>query len=96
MSRLRLVPAAKADLDLIWTSSTERWGIDQAESYIRLLGQTLRSLAETPGLGRAVEDVRPGYFKFPNASHVIFYRKTSAGIEVIRILHKSMDVDRHL
>ena len=34
----------------------------------------------------------PGYRKFPEGSHVIFYKPgTTAVIEVIRILHRSMD-----
>ncbi|HAS8147395.1 type II toxin-antitoxin system RelE/ParE family toxin, partial [Vibrio vulnificus] len=34
------------------------------------------------------------YRKFPQGSHVIFYRQIgSQNIEIIRILHKSMDVN---
>ena len=48
------------------------------------------TLAERPSLGRGIDEVRPGYFKFPVASHVVFYSKPD-GIDVIRILHKRMD-----
>jgi toxin ParE1/3/4 len=39
----------------------------------------------------------PGYRKFPEGSHIIFYKPgTTSVIEVIRILHKSMDAPTQL
>jgi toxin ParE1/3/4 len=96
MSHLKLTPAARADLDAIWDYTAQRWDIDQAETYIRALGDAMILLSDSPGLGRSIEDIRPGYLKFPTASHVIFYRRAPAGIEVIRILHKNIDVERHI
>lgn len=29
-------------------------------------------------------------------SHVVFYRETTHTLDVIRVLHQRMDVDRHL
>ena len=54
------------------------------------------TLAERPSLGRSIDAVRLGYFKFPVASHVVFYRQNADGIDVIRILHKRMDLERQL
>jgi plasmid stabilization system protein ParE len=43
-------------------------------------------------LGKPCDEIRPGYRKFPQGSHLIFYRNGSDGvIEIIRILHGSMD-----
>jgi toxin ParE1/3/4 len=96
MSALRLSPAARADLDSIWTYTAERWDLDQAEAYTRSLSNAMQLLASSPDLGRKIDDIRAGYLKFPAASHIIFYRKVAGGIEVIRILHRSMDVERHI
>ena len=96
MSRLRLTPAARADLDSIWDYTVSTWDMVQAEAYLQTLLHTMQTLADTPGLGRSIEDIRPGYLKFPAASHVIYYRSCDGGIDVIRILHKRMDVDRHI
>lgn len=41
-------------------------------------------------------DTREGYFKCPAGSHVIFYRLSGIHLDVIRILHQRMDVERHL
>ena len=73
-----------------------RWDVNQAEAYVLRLGHSLEVLADAPGLGLRIDKIRHGYLKFPAGSHVIFYRQSESGIEVIRILHKSMDVERHL
>ena len=96
MKRLRLSPAARIDLDAIWDYSAAAWGQDQADSYLRGMFSMMWTLAERPSLGRGIDEVRQGYFKFPVASHVVFYRQTPDGIDVIRILHKRMDLERHL
>jgi toxin ParE1/3/4 len=31
-----------------------------------------------------------------SGAHVIFYREIAAGIDIVRILHRRMDVPRHL
>jgi toxin ParE1/3/4 len=96
MSQLRLTPKARADLDAIWDYTVKYWGIEQAEAYLLSLGETMKLLANQPSLGRNIDDIREGYFKFPAASHIFIYRSQPNTIEIVRILHKSMDVERHL
>ncbi|EMS7707478.1 type II toxin-antitoxin system RelE/ParE family toxin, partial [Vibrio cholerae] len=49
---------------------------------------------ENPDIGKSCDEIREGYRKFPQGSHVIFYQQIgSQQIRVIRILHKSMDVN---
>ena len=96
MSQIRLSPKARGDLDAIWDYTAQRWDVDQAEDYLRLLGRSMNLLAASPELGGRIDDVRKGYRRFPSASHVIFYRIKPGHIEVIRILHSRMDADRHL
>ncbi len=41
--------------------------------------------------------IRPGYRKASAGSHTLFYRVTGEGtIDVVRVLHQRMDVDRNL
>jgi hypothetical protein len=48
-------------------------------------------------IGRAHDEVRPGYRKHTVGSHTLYHRIASAGvIDVVRILHHRMDVDQHL
>lgn len=47
----------------------------------------LKLLAENPRMGRAIDDIRKGYFKFPAASYILIYRLKPEAIEFMRILH---------
>jgi toxin ParE1/3/4 len=50
-----------------------------------------------PTIGRACNDVRPGYRKDAVGSHTLYYRIGSDDvIDVVRVLHQRMDADRHL
>jgi toxin ParE1/3/4 len=93
----RLSPLAKADLSEIWGYSAKRWGEDQADTYVRLITGVCADLAAGRKVGRSIEAVRAGYFRHPAGSHVIFSRfRDRREIEVIRILHQRMDIERHL
>jgi toxin ParE1/3/4 len=47
--------------------------------------------------GRSAAHIRPGYSCCRAGSHVLFYRAGDAGmIEIVRVLHQRMDVERHL
>jgi toxin ParE1/3/4 len=96
VSRYLLSPAAKADLEQIW-DYTHHWGVDQAEEYLRELQRAIDRAAANPRIGRACDEIRPGYRKLAAGSHTLFYRVTVEGvIDVVRVLHQRMDVDRHL
>ncbi len=96
MGRYLLSPRARADLDEIWNYTVERWGADQAETYVRSIQSAIEMLAADPRRGQPIPAVRPGYWKYPTGSHVIFFRIIRDGIDVVRILHGRMDFGRHL
>jgi len=87
---------AQNDLEAIWLYSLEEWGIAQADHYIRALLTRCAWLAENPAIGKHRDDIKPGYYCFPEGSHVIFYTLASYGIDVIGIVHQRMDVIGHL
>jgi len=99
MSGYLLSPAARADLEAIWDSTTERWGPAQAERYfltIRDARDAREALAAGRKQGGAVDDIRPGYRKLVVGSHSLFFRTNDAGlVEVICILHQRMEVPSH-
>ena len=95
MKILTFTPAAEADLDRIWEYSFDRWGLDQAERYLKEIRDTCRALAADQKRGR-VADVRPGYLKYPSGAHVIYFRDHGDRLEIVRILHGKQDVQRHL
>ena len=86
----------QADIEDIWDYTAERWGMGQAEDYIRLLQKAVETIARDPRRGRTCDDIRPGYRKYSVASHVLFYRLVKDGIDVVRVLHQRMDFGQHL
>lgn len=92
---LTFSPAAAADIGAIWDYTAETWGMDQADRYVDDISAACTALASGERVGRKV-DVRDGYLKYPVGRHLIFYRQNGPGIIVIRVLHQSMDVERHL
>ena len=92
---LTFSPAAIADIGAIWDYTTLTWGMDQADRYVDDIRATCIALAGGDRVGRKV-DVRDGYLKYPVGRHLIFFRQDGPHLIVIRVLHQSMDVERHL
>jgi toxin ParE1/3/4 len=91
----RLSPIAEADLEDIWLYTFRSWSAEQADAYHRDLVTAFGDLATGRKIGRTA-DIREGYFKYLSGSHVIYFRQAKHGIDVIRVLHVRMDVNRHL
>ncbi len=86
---------AKADLRGIWNFTDDRWGEQQADTYYREIIKTIELLAMGDRQGRKA-DVRDGYLKYPIGRHLVYFTRENDRIKVVRVLHQSMDVDRHL
>jgi toxin ParE1/3/4 len=96
VKRYVLSPRAQKDIDDIWEYTVEHWNVRQAEIYLRQIRRAIETVAAEPNIARACDDIRPGYWKYPAGSHVMFFRITDKGINVVRILHSRMDFERHL
>lgn len=95
--RYLLSPAARTDLEQIWDYTYDRWGARQAEEHVRELQHAIDRAATNPRIGGPCDEIRPGYRKLAAGSHMLFYRVTPDDvIDIVRILHRRMDVDRHL
>ena len=86
---------AEGDLAAIIDHTVETWGSAQAVKYMDGLEVLAASLAQTPDLGKAREDLHKGLLVFPYERHLLFYRRERHGITIVRILHDSMDTPRH-
>jgi toxin ParE1/3/4 len=92
-----LSPCARGDLSEIWDYSAAQWGAAQADRYIRLIAAACAVLAAGRITGRSADAIRSGYLRHAIGSHVLFYRThESGGIEIVRVLHRRMDIERHL
>ena len=97
MNEYILSPAAQADLDQIWDYTADRWSLAQAEKYVREIQAACEAAATSLRPGQAIHDIRSGYRKLSVGSHFLFFRKTDHGvIDIIRILHKRVDIRSHL
>ncbi|EDT03120.1 plasmid stabilization system [Burkholderia ambifaria IOP40-10] len=92
---VRLTPLAETDLEDIWTYTFERWSLEQAEHYVDELAAAFERLARREWAGQPSRAGK-GYWRYLVGSHVVFYRETTDTVDVIRVLHQRMDVDRHL
>ena len=97
MEQFQLSKEAKNDLRTIAVFTENRWGRAQRNFYIKQLDEAFLMLAQNPNLGISCDYIRDSYRKFPQGSHIIFYKRTAqSDILVVRILHKSMDYDSQL
>lgn len=93
MSEWRLTPLAENDITDIWRHTEQTWSAPQAERYITLLFDAFDRIAAKPMQGRPSDDIRPGYRRLAVGAHVVFYVAKPYGVDVVRILHQSMDID---
>lgn len=94
----QLTEEAIRDIEGLLERSLTEFGMHCAEQYFNSLKHCFELLAENPAMGRSAEELLPNYFRFPHKSHVIFYKILPADttILIVRVLHESMDIKRHL
>lgn len=96
MRDLIFSPAAQADIALVWEYTVDTWGLDQALRYNTMIETACVGLADGRQSGRSVSDIRDGYHLLHVGKHSVYFRRDEVRIEVIRILHQSMDVEDQL
>lgn len=97
MPPFKLSKRAKDDLVGIARYTEKTWGREQRRVDLKKPDSMFYTLADNYELGIPCDDVRAGYIKKQLGSHLIFYRLgTTSKIEIIRVLHKRMDVALHL
>lgn len=88
----RLTRRAAEDIEGIYLTGVERFGIRQADDYHQLLEKTFRFLAENPLVARQRPELIPAVRVHPVQSHLVIYRvMASQDILVIRVRHAHED-----
>ena len=82
-------------MEAVWLYSLAEWGAQQTERYIDDLTAAFAFLTDRPKPGTPCNNIRAGYPKYPVLRHVIYYRKTDDGIEIVRVLHDRMLASQH-
>jgi len=92
-------PQARIDLLEYFIYIGER-NLDAAERFLVAAEEACRKLSEMPGMGRLREFAQPelaGIRSWPIGgfeNYLIFYRETSEGVDVLRVIHGARDIDR--
>ncbi len=106
--RVRLAATAEIDIRNILQWTHERFGDAQAQLYGETLTRAIQALTEGPYVmgSRRRDEIGEGLFTLHVARgrrkgrHLVMYRVgdkgTSRTIEVLRLLHDSMDLVRHV
>jgi len=94
--RYRLSRKANRDLNEIWEYTVENWSEEQADKYYQLLINEIELLVQYTDNHIYSKELF-GYKMHMVKSHLIFYKIAGQGaIEVVRVLHKNMDIKRKL
>ncbi|HEX8263322.1 MAG TPA: type II toxin-antitoxin system RelE/ParE family toxin [Allosphingosinicella sp.] len=96
MIPVEISEAADADLVDILEFGTANFGLDRAEAYVASFQTTFDLISRHPLAGAVHDEVRPPIRSLPHGSHRVFYDVFEAEVVVQRILHKAVDVKRHL
>lgn len=96
MYSIRFTEQADTDLLGIYVYTYNTWNETQAIEYTNGLKDTINKLADNPQRIGTVDRsvIRPSYRSYRYQSHLVFYRVSGQFVEIVRILHKRMDVNK--
>lgn len=105
LRRIRLTAQAENDFLNIATWTKQAFGTQQSDHYIDTLLLAIEAIASNPNLPgvRVRDDLAPGACTLHaarsgrKARHFIVFKKNEPDlIDILRVLHDSMDLQRHL
>jgi toxin ParE1/3/4 len=103
--RVRLAQQAELDLFEIAKWTAQNFGARQAEHYAETVSMAIAALGDGPEIlgSKARDEIGPGIRSLHVARqgrkgrHFVVFRVTGGGVmDVLRLLHDSMDLARHL
>jgi toxin ParE1/3/4 len=93
---IRVSADAARDLDEIFLYWARRAGVKAAERLVDAITERFWLLGEYPDAGKPMDHLAPGVKCFPAGKHLIYYRKTRKGTDILHIFHGSRDQARAL
>jgi len=85
--KLRIAPAAMADLQAIWDYGAKNWSVEQAEQYAKGLGQVFNLLCDQPLLASLRQEFTPPLRLYRYQSHIIAFFADQESLTVMRVMH---------
>ena len=97
MPKLTITPLAVHDLKNIGRYTEKNWGKKQRNAYLENFAILFEKIRTSKIVGRNRDTVRQGLLCYPCQKHLVFFKRgADGGVDILRILHQSMDFDRHL
>ena len=93
MSLLVISPQAEQDLLDIWLYIAQDSPLN-ADRFLDRLNDTAQRLADFQDMGTARPELAEGVLCFPVEHYVLYYRKQITGVELVRVLHASRDIEQ--
>lgn len=93
MARVSRRPQAEADILEIWDYIAED-SVAEADRWVDRLDQKFALWATQPLMGRDRHELAAGVRSLSFGRYVVFFEPLSDGIDIVRVLHGSRDVDR--
>ena len=93
MANVILRQEAINDLNNIWEYTFEKWSETQADKYYEMLKLSCLEIGNNPKIGRQYDEINEDLLGLHSGRHIIFYQSIDKyEVEIIRILHESMDL----
>jgi toxin ParE1/3/4 len=95
VARIVRRPRARQDLIEIWRYIADDSGEPRADKYLRRLNDVITYVAQQPSMGRKRPEIQEeGIRSFVAESHIIFYIALADGMELVRVIHGSQDLEK--
>ena len=92
MVRVLRRPQAETDILEIWDYIAED-SMVEADLWVDRLDEKFALWATQPMMGRSRDELTPGVRSLAFGRYIVFYEPLPDGIDVVRVLHSSRDID---
>jgi len=95
VARIVRRPRALQDIIAIWRRIAGESGEPRADKYLRRLNDVITYVAQQPLMGRLRPEIQEEDIRsFVAESHVLFYIALLDGMELVRVIHGSQDLEK--
>ena len=84
---------ALTDLEEIWLHISDD-SEEHADKVLRQITDKFERILEFPQMGKERNDLLLGLRSFPVGKYIIFYQETDFGLEIVRIIHGSRNIEQ--
>lgn len=92
MPVVRVAAAAEEDLRGIYAYAAEH-SPEAADKLIKEITRRFAMLRDHPHMGRAQDELLVNLLSFTVKNYFIFYQPFEGGVEILRVLHASRDIE---